>query len=394
MKPRPGDKQRFQGTIGPSNLLDLVRNTAPFYFSEPPPEAPGDGDLASLARGPWGWWKILLAANRLTPSENPTPAQRADYFALCLACHHATVATYIPTDVDSKIRGVLWQRERNEKALSAMQALTVEHLSWDVPSVTTRLVTVGSFGHISGHDGERFSVLAGALVTALRRGQADLAATLVDRIDGELAREAGAFDEVQATAGREIDLLRLAALLTHNVGDLDQGMSYWPKAEPFAALKQRFGRLAHENARPYNGSFARAALLYRTLLASEGHRHYPLRAVAPLRASRALLLPLAPFLDDWGATVATHPALDLAGRREALAAMLLGTEKVPNQVGYHRAISGFARAMGGSFRALAEGLPTAPRKQLREAPVQKHLGIEKISFESGFKKQARALLGG
>jgi len=59
-------------------------------------------------------WKNLVAAE-LTPEE-----QLQDYFALCLACHHATVATFIPTDVDTKIRGILWQASRDRDVLRGM----------------------------------------------------------------------------------------------------------------------------------------------------------------------------------------------------------------------------------------------------------------------------------
>ncbi len=54
-----------------------------------------DGFLRMLAN----WQNILRAS--LTREE-----QLQDYFALCLACHHATVATFVPTDVDTKIRGI------------------------------------------------------------------------------------------------------------------------------------------------------------------------------------------------------------------------------------------------------------------------------------------------
>jgi enoyl-CoA hydratase/carnithine racemase len=41
------------------------------------------------------------------------------------------------------------------------------------------------------------------------------------------------------------------------------------KTRPRAA----FGRLAHENAKPFRGAFASAEKVYKQLLASEGHRH-------------------------------------------------------------------------------------------------------------------------
>ena len=50
------------------------------------------------------------------------------------------------------------------------------------------------------------------------------------------------------------------------------------------------------------GKFAAAVKLYQsTGMSAEGHRHYPLRPVKALRRSPETLLPLSPFLDDWGA---------------------------------------------------------------------------------------------
>ena len=53
------------------------------------------------------------------------------------------------------------------------------------------------------------------------------------------------------------------------------------------------------------GRFDLAVRMYQdTGLSAEGHRHYPLRPVKALRRSPATLLPLCPFLDDWGAVAA------------------------------------------------------------------------------------------
>lgn len=63
--------------------------------------------LAALSEGKDGWLKILRCPS-LLPNDSPSPEERIDYFALCLASHFATCATYVPTDVDSKIRGHCW----------------------------------------------------------------------------------------------------------------------------------------------------------------------------------------------------------------------------------------------------------------------------------------------
>ena len=70
-----------------------------------------------------------------------------------------------------------------------------------------------------------------------------------------------------------------------------RGVSTGPAKSSPSALQ--FQRLAQENVTGYLGIFQYPAQLYKELLASEGHRHYPLRAVKPLRRAAELMLPLS-----------------------------------------------------------------------------------------------------
>ncbi len=110
------------------------------------------------------------------------------------------------------------------------------------------------------------------------------------------------------------------------------------------------------------GRFALAVRIYQhTGLSSEGHRHYPLRPVKALRRSPATLLPLCPFLDEWGGVVA-----QLEESHEVLAALVMGCQKVQGQQGYYRAIAGMLRRIFGRFRT--RGCPDA---QWRSASAAK-----------------------
>src|SRR5581483_3096519 len=112
----------------------------------------------------------------------------------------------------------------------------------------------------------------------------------------EVDREQAVFDHTAAERDAELDLLRLSMTLAHNRGDLTQGMGFW-KRTPLTAPVQE-----HLSVR---GRFALAVKIYQhTGLSAEGHRHYPLRPVKPLRRSPDTLLPLCPFLDEWGGLVA------------------------------------------------------------------------------------------
>jgi hypothetical protein len=135
---------------------------------------------------------VLRAADRLEASDEPTPAQRTDYFALCLAAHFASAASFVPTDVDTKIRRALWLEAIGTDELPRMRALALGLAQWDVAAVSARLVATAE-GVVSGHDGERLSVLCGGLVASLRARDASGAAELEAAIEDELAREARAF---------------------------------------------------------------------------------------------------------------------------------------------------------------------------------------------------------
>ncbi len=122
--------------------------------------------------------------------------------------------------------------------------------------------------------------------------------------------------------------------------------------------------MEHLSAR---GRFSLAVRMYQyTGLSAEGHRHYPLRAVKVLRRSAATLLPLCPFLDEWGGVVA-----QLEESHEVLAALVSGCQKVQGQQGYYRAIAGMRAASSGAFDRAAARMPNAAQRLLRDAELRK-----------------------
>ena len=120
-------------------------------------------------------------------------------------------------------------------------------------------------------------------------------------------------------------------------------------------------------------------------LAAGGHRHSTLRPVKAVRRSGATLLPLCPFLDDWGKLVAR-----LEESHEVLEALVVGCRKVEGQQGYYRAIAGMRAASLGAFERMAGRRPNAAQKLLREAEMRKLVDVPQVSFESMMRKRARA----
>ncbi|HEY3738659.1 MAG TPA: hypothetical protein VGL53_02385, partial [Bryobacteraceae bacterium] len=324
------DGPAWHGWIAPDNLTSLIRNTAPFLYPADAPALPPFARLMDFVepdaavefhpgqRPSSAFLSILHAVEqhdwqRLTPEE-----QLADYFALCLVSHHSTVATFVPTDVDSKIRGLLWRKTRDRDILRSFAKSAFAMMRWDLRGVSRRTTDVGELGPVSGHDGEWLSVIAGGHGRFLELRDTEFAERTADAIDKELKRELEAFEIVLSTRGAELDALRLAASITHNVGDLDQAISFWESRTGAVESIKRFHRLAHENKSAYHGGFQVPADLYKKALAAEGHRHYPLRAVKPLRQSVELLLPLGPYLDDWGAIIASYEGFTAADRAEVI----------------------------------------------------------------------------
>lgn len=326
----------------PRILLRQVKDTTPWLWPVPAELRAGGLRPAQLLGHPLGWWRILDAAaswNRLTRGDG---TELSDYLALCLACHHASVASYVPTDVDSKIRGHLWRLASTPRQLEGLYGLLVESLSWDAAPCSRRMLPTPE-GPISGHDGERLGCLVGAFGQLLRHG-CDAAGDAAARIDAELARSVRIWQGEWEWPER----CQLAAILTHNAGDVDQGRSYWPQAPGLAEAARRWGRLAHGGGADVEptvaAAFTDAARWYRVGIAAEGHRNYPLREISSLRRHPDLLLPIAPFLEDWGRTLATHPCLNGEDRLDILGRLLHACFRVAQQRGYQRAIRGMLAA--------------------------------------------------
>ena len=356
--------------IGPETLLSQVRNTAPFLALP----ATEPGRLIELGRPPDGFLRILANwENILRGTLNPEE-QLQDYFALCLACHHATVATFVPTDVDTKIRGIVWRESRDPEVLRPMLRLALDSRAWTEDGISIRAIR-----GVSGHNGEQWSAIAGGLGRLLELGDTASAEEAQAAIEAEIDREQAVFDAVAAEPSGELDLLRLSMTLAHNRGDLTQGMGFWKRTPLTAPL------MDHLSAR---GRFALAVRVYQhTGLSAEGHRHYPLRAVKALRRSAATLLPLCPFLDEWGGVVAS-----LEESHEVLAALVGGCQKVQGQQGYYRAIAGMRAASSGAFDRAAARMPNAAQRLLRDGELRKLVDVPRVSFESMMRKRARAAL--
>lgn len=385
----PQSARAIRGFVAPRTLLNEVQNTAPWLPS--PAERPS-GDIRTDAKGPFGFLSILAGFRQEGAAEQALANDRTlDYFGLCLACHHATVATFVPTDVDTKIRGLLWRLIKDPAQLDSMIELTEAFCAWDIASVSRRTVAAAGLGLFAGHHGERLSVLVAGLGRAIHLGRADLADRMRGHIVAELERESKGLN-VLLQAQSELDVLRMAAVMTHNAGDIDQSISFWPQSPAHTEAAADIKRLAHENVRPWSGSFTLAARIYKATLAPEGHRNYPLRPVRCLRQAFDFLIETAPFLDDWGQRIARDPRLEDADRSEVLEALVIGSRKIEGQRGYQRAIAGMLEGLGHRTEGVVAKMSARARSEFKSADLRKSVAVPRVSFESSMKSMLRKVL--
>jgi hypothetical protein len=358
--------------ISPLLLVEQIANTAP-WAAEVAPEA-----ARVLSRA------AEIDARRAHDAFDP------QYLHILLAAHYLTVATFVPTDVDTRIRHHHWQGLEADR-LAAACAVVDEVASWEPSAVSERVVRAQDERGISGHDGEWLGVRAGALGRALMVGAGEIARGLLERIEAELEREARAFSLVVAEP-RPLDVLRAATVLAHNAGDLSRVVEGWPDRPELRATRARLVRLGHEGADRYGGAFVRAGAINKAATAIENHRFLALRKPRVLRRSRALLLPIGPFFDAWGTRVATELAGDEEGLASVVDALVQTHQQGPAQQGCLRALAGIHATAQGGVDALAPALPARVRKLLRGGPIRDALRTPRAQFEARMVHRARALV--
>lgn len=354
--------------IAPSVLLEQVRSTAAWALD-------GASDTSATS------FRAALADEDAIAHAHAASPHGLPYFRALLAAHFCTVATFVPTDVDARIRHHAFE-DMDEAALAAACDVIDEAAGWDVSLVSARVVN-----GISGHLGEWLSVRAGALGRAVELGARELAARLRAGIDDDLAREHAVLAEL-AARGDELDVLRAATTVAHNLGDLSRVVDAWPAHEGLLEMRAHYTRLGHAPRAPFGDLFARAGALNKAEMADENHRFLALRKARSLRRSRDLLLPIGPFFDEWGALVATHPSQDERERAEVVSALLAIHEARPTERGCLRALAAIDARTAGGLPSFATHLPARLRKTLSAGPLRDALKTPRAVFEARLRKRA------
>ncbi|MBI3551434.1 MAG: hypothetical protein HY077_02850 [Elusimicrobia bacterium] len=343
--------------ISPANLLEQVRNAAPFLFKGPDPEP-----------------RYL----RLLRVYDGRALSARDYYELCLCAHWATAGSFVPTDVDNAIRFKLWQ-EAPRDLIAVCAEFVLEALGWSYEGVTGRIVRGPDGALLSTHEGTWFSVAVGAYAAA-KGPSPELSARVLGAMRAEAERERRLFEAIAET-GDGVAILKASALIAHNFGDLDRVADQWelPSDDP---LKLDFYDAAKPGSLLFDGLLGWAGELNKRYLGADNHRHYPLRGPRALRRSADLLIPVGPFFDAWGLTVARHPLLSGEDCAEVARALIDGWTRLHGPAGYARALSGILEAFPGGRGRLGRLLPGADRRMIESGPLKAAMDVPKARFEA------------
>lgn len=344
---KPGKKP---GGIAPALLLEQVKSTAAWAFALAP-KLPAIGVLERAPEIEKRW----LAG---TGGE--------EYFGMLLAAHFTTVGTFCPTDVDARIREHVWSGLARERMASYV-ARVEEVAAWPVEAVTARHVVVKG-EVLAGHQGEWFSVMAGALGRALAISDAPTVERTTAWIEAELTREAKLVTQARKK-GTAQELLSIVTTVAHNLGDLSRVVDTWAPAHASSAQGLRYRRLGHEDGARFDGAFVYAGELNKRYMAIENHRFLPLRGPKALRRERAFLLPFGPYFHDWGRLIGSTKLLDDAERADILLALTKVHELRKEERGCLRAIAGMNTAYPGGVAKLAQLWPADLRGGLKRGGI-------------------------
>jgi hypothetical protein len=226
----------------------------------------------------------------------------------------------------------------------------------------------------------------------LRLGLSDEVAALTECIDAELDREERLFADAVASGAPAGTTLGLATILAHNLGDLSRVVDAWPNTPGSEELRVRYSRLAHVDGPRRSASFVLAGTLNKELMAVENHRFLALRKPRALRRSRDLLLPLGPWFDMWGETIARSALLNDAERAEVVAALIELHLSSQQQDGCLRALAGIHRGTRGGLTSYLPALAARLRKEALRGRIREAIDIDAEHFKARMEKRLRTAL--
>lgn len=360
--------------IAPNLLLKDVENTAPFLFK---------GEIETSGKNREFLAKLVFYRKNLNSLKY---LNLTDYFYLCMAAHWTTAGTFVPTNVDNQIREGLWKHKDVLAHIERMARITIESWNWDYQQVTNRKSYNPRNGQImSTHEGTWLSVAIGAYCALKKNKKEALAQEVASVILAEIDKEEKLLLELRE--GRDhVNFLRSTALMAHNFGDLDRVIDQWNMA-PDDPFRLKIYKLGHQPHPDYSPVLSFAGQVNKALLSVENHRHMSMRQARCLRRSWRFLIPVGPFMDQWGETLGAATDLSLEEKGEIVASFFEGYKRQDLAYGYARAFSGMMRKLPKGLETLDAHLPYDLVQDLRKSKFYEISLMGEEEFDDFFKKK-------
>ena len=308
----------------------------------------------------------------------------SEYFHICLSAHWATAGTFVPTDVDNQIRQKLWKHKTIKKHIEKMAQLTIEAWSWDYSPMTNRKSYTESAEVISTHEGTWLSVAIGAYCALKSYKMSELASQVKETILKEIRKEEALLLGLRKNS-EHINFIKATPLIAHNFGDLDRVMVAWDMHEKDEFCKSIY-KLGHIVNPTYDPILVYAGKVNKKFTAKENHRHMALRKSKSLRKSSDFLVPVAPFMDDWGERIGKSEKLNLEEKSQIIAALYHGFQREDSAIGYSRACQRIIEANDG-IESFAQFLPFDLMGQLKRGEFLKLSTDSKEDFYKDLSAQ-------
>lgn len=359
--------------IGPNLLLKDVEVTAPFLFKG---EVGLEGkDRAYLA-------KLVFYKKNLNALKH---INLTEYFHICMASHWATAGTFVPTNVDNQIREGLWKHKEILGHIERMAKITIDSWSWDYEQVTNRKAYNPGNGQVmSTHEGTWLSVAIGAYNALAKHKKTQLLNEVADVILSEITKEEKLLTELREKRDH-VNFLRSTALMAHNFGDLDRVIDQWEmKADdPF---KKRIYKLGHELNSQYSPILVYAGQVNKKFLSVENHRHMSLRQAKCFRRSHKFLVPVGPFMEEWGAALGQSSELTLSEKGEIVGCLFEGYKRQDKAFGYARAYRGLVTNLPEGLGSLERDLSFDIIAEIKKSAFSDAASLSTEEFSEKFKK--------
>jgi hypothetical protein len=360
--------------IAPNLLLKDVEVTAPFLFKN---EINLEGkDRAYLA-------KLVFYKKNLNSLKH---INLTEYFHICMAAHWATAGTFVPTNVDNQIREGLWKHKEVSGHIERMAKITIDSWTWNYEQVTNRKSYLTSTGQVmSTHEGTWLSVAIGAYNALIKHKKTELAQEVADVILAEIDKEEKLLIELREKRDH-VNFLRTTALMAHNFGDLDRVIDQWNMNEddPFRVRIYKLGHKLNEN---YSPILAYAGMVNKNFLSVENHRHMSLRQARCLRRSHRYLVPVGPFMDEWGRILGSDKNLTLTEKGEIVGAFFEGFKRQDQAYGYARAFHGLINELPDGLETLVAEIPFDVMAEIRKSRFWEIAQLSQEEFEAEFRKK-------